>query len=77
MQREVDMLIDGVTFISDQVIRFRYENWKGVVSDRIARVEALVYASTEWHRELQWLVRAFDVEKHETSLFSLRDMVPL
>ena len=60
-----------------QVVRFRYTNWRGVTTDRIARFEALVYTSTEWHRQPQWLVRAIDLDIGEIRLFALQDMVPL
>jgi hypothetical protein len=60
-----------------QVLRFRYKNWRGVTANRIARFEALVYASTEWHRQPQWLIRAIDLDTGETRLFALQDMVPL
>jgi predicted DNA-binding transcriptional regulator YafY len=59
-----------------QTIVFRYRNWKGDVSDRTARVISLTYGATEWHREPQWLLKAFDIEKNAERLFALRDMVP-
>jgi predicted DNA-binding transcriptional regulator YafY len=60
-----------------QVVKFRYRNWQGIVADRTARFEALVYSSNEWHPEPQWLVKAFDLDKGEARLFALQDMVPL
>jgi predicted DNA-binding transcriptional regulator YafY len=60
-----------------QVLKFRYRNWQGIVADRTARFEALIYGSTEWHRAPQWLVKAVDLDKGEVRLFALQDMVPL
>jgi hypothetical protein len=60
-----------------QVLKFRYKNWQGIVADRKARFEALVYGSTEWHPKPQWLVKAVDLDKGEVRLFALQDMVPL
>ena len=64
-------------FAPGQVIRFRYRNWKGVVSERTARVTNLFYGSTEWHPQPQWLVQALDMEKSAVRLFALRDMIPI
>ena len=60
-----------------QVLRFRYKNWRGVTTDRIARIQELVYTSTEWHRQPQWLIRAIDLDIGEIRLFALQDVVPL
>lgn len=67
----------AIEFVPGQVIRFRYRNWEGVVSERTARVTTLAYGSTEWHPQPQWLVQAFDMEKKAERLFALRDMVPI
>jgi hypothetical protein len=66
-----------ITIAPGQVMKFRYKNWQGVVADRTARFEALLYTNTEWHRTPQWLVRAIDLDKGEVRLFALQDMVPL
>jgi hypothetical protein len=67
----------AMKFVPGQVIKFRYRNWRGVVSERTARVANLVYGSTEWHPQPQWLVQAFDMEQGAERLFALRDMVPI
>jgi predicted DNA-binding transcriptional regulator YafY len=64
-------------FVPGQVVRFRYRNWKGVVSERTARVTTLVYGTTEWHPQPQWLMQAFDMEKKSERTFALHDMVPI
>jgi hypothetical protein len=55
----------------------RYRNWQGIVADRTARFEALLYSSTEWHRTPQWLIKAIDLDKGEVRLFALQDIVPV
>lgn len=60
-----------------QVMKFQYRNWQGVVADRTAKFEALIYTSNEWHRTPQWLVKAYDLDKGEVRLFALKDMMPL
>lgn len=64
-------------FSPGQVVRFRYKNWKGLVAERTARVESILYSRNEWHCQPQWLLRAFDLEKGEMRLFALKDVVPL
>jgi predicted DNA-binding transcriptional regulator YafY len=66
-----------VEFAPGQTIHFRYRNWQGVVAERTARVICLVYGSTEWHPEPQWLLQAFDSERNAVRLFALRDMTPV
>ena len=66
----------AMEFVAGQVIKFRYRNWKGSVSERTARVANLVYGTTEWHPQPQWLVQGFDMEKGAERLFALQDMAP-
>jgi hypothetical protein len=66
-----------ITIAPGQVLKFRYKNWQGVVADRTARFEALIYTSNEWHITQQWLIKAIDLDKGEERLFALQDMVPL
>lgn len=63
-------------FRPGQVVSFTYRNWQGVTADRTARIIALVYGATEWHPELQWLIKAYDFERQAERLFAIRDMIP-
>lgn len=69
--------MSNIQFFSGQTIRFDYTNWRGETSVRSARVVSLEYGSTEWHKDKQWLLRAFDVDRKEERLFALRDMRPI
>jgi predicted DNA-binding transcriptional regulator YafY len=55
-------------------IQFRYRNYAGVEGPRIARPISLRYGTSEWHREPQWLMLAYDVHKEENREFALKDM---
>ncbi|WP_342629782.1 hypothetical protein AAC691_08925 [Nguyenibacter vanlangensis] len=66
-----------IPIIPGQIVKFRYKNWQGIVAERTAEFEALLFTSNEWHRTPQWLVKAIDLDKGEVRLFALRDMVPL
>jgi predicted DNA-binding transcriptional regulator YafY len=76
MNRAQDHLAFQREFTPGQTITFRYRNWQGVTADRSARIICLVYGSTDWHPEPQWLLKAFDFEKQAERLFAIRDMVP-
>ncbi len=64
-------------FTPGQTLRFSYKNWQGDFAVRTARVIRLFYGSTEWHREPQWLLEAFDVEKGAVRMFAVLDMAPI
>jgi hypothetical protein len=66
-----------IAIVPGQILKFRYKNWQGIVADRTARFESLIYSSNEWHRTPQWLVKAVDLDKGEVRLFALQDMAPL
>ncbi|AKU44182.1 hypothetical protein CPT_Murica90 [Escherichia phage Murica] len=57
------------------LIRMKYRNWKGVVADRCVTEPNLWFGSTEYHKEEQWLMRAFDVDKGEYRDFALKDIL--
>jgi hypothetical protein len=76
MDRAQDDLAYPREFELGQIINFRYRNWQGVTADRCARIISLVYGSTDWHPEPQWLLKAFDFEKQAERLFAIKDMVP-
>lgn len=57
------------------LIRMKYRNWKGVVADRCVTEPNLWFGSTEYHKEEQWLMHAFDVDKGEYRDFALKDIL--
>lgn len=60
---------------SNHVVRFLYKNHRGEVAVRRVIPLGIVWGSTEWHPEPQWLLRALDVDKHNASrMFAMRDM---
>lgn len=56
------------------VIEFDYINWKGEKGHRKAIIKGFYYGNTEYHKEDQWLLEAFDVEKGEDRVFAMKDM---
>ena len=51
-----------------------YKNWRGERGFRHIRPIEIVYMSTEWHPEAQWLLRAFDLDKEAMRDFALGDI---
>jgi predicted DNA-binding transcriptional regulator YafY len=79
MKRERDPSNPSVfaEFKARQTLQFRYKNWQGAVGERSAEFIGILYGTSEWHHEPQWLIKAIDTEKGSVRLFALRDMVPL
>jgi predicted DNA-binding transcriptional regulator YafY len=51
-----------------------YTNWRGERGIRHIRPQELLWLSTEYHREPQWLLHAWDVEKRAKRDFALKDI---
>lgn len=51
-----------------------YVNWKGEEAVRTLVPEKLWYGHTEWHKEDQWLLHAFDVEKDDYRDYAMKDV---
>lgn len=76
MQNEVNDCDLTVEFRPDQILRFVYKNWEGVVSIRTARFISLIYGANKWHTEPQWLIKGFDEDRKDIRFFAVRDMLP-
>ena len=67
---------DGAAMIpSGKRVVIRYTNYRGETSDRRIIPLNIVFASTEWHPEDQWLLEAFDVDKGVRRLFAMKDIL--
>lgn len=53
---------------------FWYRNYKGEEGMRRVRPLGIRHGSSEWHKEPQWLMRAYDLENHKEREFAMRDM---
>lgn len=56
------------------LIGFHYVNWQGKESQRSVIVRQIYYGNTEYHKEDQWLLEAYDVDKKAIRVFAIRDM---
>lgn len=57
----------GLTFI--------YKNYKGQTSERTVLPAGVLYGSNEYHKEKQYFLHAWDVEKKAYRDFALKDVV--
>lgn len=55
-------------------IHFRYTNWKGTEGARDAQVISFKWGSTEYHKEPQMLLHAYDLNKRDFRDFAVKDM---
>ncbi|MDD4974461.1 MAG: hypothetical protein PHY93_08920 [Bacteriovorax sp.] len=55
-------------------VKFKYTNYKGEISWRLVEPISIRFGSTEWHPELQWLLKAFDLEKKTEREFAMKDI---
>lgn len=69
MDRKGDMPVP-----QERVVRILYTNYRGETSLRRIVPERIHFASTEWHREPQWLLDAVDVEKNALRSFAMKDI---
>jgi hypothetical protein len=55
-------------------LTFKYKNWKGEISDRKVLPITVWFGSTEYHKEPQLFLKAFDVDKQVERDFALKDI---
>ncbi len=58
----------------NKVIKILYTNWKGETAYRNIVPKNIEFKSTEWHKEEQWILNAFDVDKQADRGFALKDI---
>lgn len=60
--------------IEDIAIKVLYKNWKGEVNLRAIIPISIHYGSTEFHKEDQWLMKVWDVDKKDYRTYALKDI---
>ena len=58
-------------------LNFEYKNWKNETKIRVVIPESIWYGSTEFHKEEQWFLKAFDIEKSADRDFAVKDIIKL
>lgn len=57
--------------LPDRAVSLIYTNWRGETAARMIVPGFIRYGANEWHREPQWLLLAFDVDKGADREFAL------
>ena len=55
-----------------KAIRVRYRNWKGETAVRSIIPLGVFYGSSEFHKEEQWLLKVWDLEKSDYRTYALK-----
>lgn len=58
----------------NKIVIINYTNWKGVTAFRRIIPKKIFFGSTEWHKEEQWLLEAYDVDKNADRSFAVKDI---
>ena len=61
-------------FIEKKKIKILYTNWKGVTAYRNIIPKSIEFKSTEWHKDEQWILNAFDLDKKQDRAFAIKDI---
>lgn len=56
------------------LVTIDYTNYRGERGLRQVRPIRIIYSPTEWHKEAQWLLEAFDTSRGADRLFALKDI---
>ncbi len=59
---------------SEKQVSIVYTNYKGVTAERIIIPFEILYGHTDWHKQDQWLLRAFDIGKQAERTFAVKDI---
>ncbi len=60
--------------IEEIAIKVVYKNWRGEIGLRRIIPLDIFYGSNEFHKEQQWLMRVWDVDKKDYRTYALRDI---
>lgn len=56
----------------DKQVKILYTNWKGVTSYRNIIPKSIEFKSTDWHKDKQWILNAYDVDKQADRGFAVK-----
>jgi len=57
-----------------EIVKILYTNWKGETAYRNIIPKNIEFKSTEWHKQEQWILNAFDVDKQADRGFAVKDI---
>jgi len=60
--------------MENKQVRILYTNWKNETAWRNIIPQSIEFKSTEWHKEEQWILNAFDIDKQANRGFAIKDI---
>lgn len=58
----------------NQAVTIVYTNYKGVTAIRRIIPISIFFGHTDWHKEDQWILNAFDLDKEAERGFAMKDI---
>jgi predicted DNA-binding transcriptional regulator YafY len=56
-------------------LKFKYRNWQNTTAVRRVKPIKIFYGKTEFHKEKQWFLKAFDLDKKAERDFAMKDIL--
>ena len=60
--------------IEDITIEVLYKNWRGEIGVRKILPLDIYFGSTEFHKEQQWLMKVWDLDKEDYRTYALKNI---
>lgn len=60
--------------INKEEVEIDYTNWRGETRRRLIRPIEMYFGRTEYYKDVQWLLHAFDVGKNEERTFAMANI---
>ena len=61
--------------IEDVAVHVNYKNWRGEITVRRIVPLEIYLGSTEYHKEEQWLLRVWDIDKEDYRIYALKKVL--
>jgi len=74
LPKEVKEKINGKE-LERVMVKVEYKNWKGETGIRFIIPLNIFYGNTEYHKEEQWLMKVWDLDKKDYRTYALRDVL--
>lgn len=56
-------------------LKFFYRNWRGKCGYRTVEEPVMWYGSTQYHKNSQWFIRGYDLDKQNFRDFAVNDII--
>lgn len=60
---------------NQEPLKFLYKNWKGEESIRHVVPVEMFFGDTDFHKETQWFLKAYDISKLDMRDFAVKDII--